>query len=252
MTDTDQKTGHPNHEPILWRGLAFETDDSEVYAPKPASFLLAEVASKRLAAGARALDMCTGSGVVGIAVAKFVKDAQVTVADANRKALAAAQRNAARNGVTISAVFSDLYQGFADGEFDVITVHPPAVPYPDGRDWGLSDGMKLATNGGGDGSELVVRSIVEARRHLKRGGRLLLLLPHWSNVHKARAALREHYVGVEEIARLDVDFFPVKEGKPDEQLLQHVRRLAAAGLIEMTFESEIPRSVVSVVEGWVK
>jgi hypothetical protein len=53
---------------------------------------------------------------------------------------------------------------------------------------------------------------------------------------------------VEELARLEVEFFPVREGRPDERLLAHVKRLATEGSIEMTFHSPVPHSVVSVIE----
>ena len=239
-------------EPIRWNGLEFETDDAEVYSPKPASLFFAEEVIKLIHPGEQVLDMCTGSGVVGIAVAKFVENSSVILSDINDAALASAKRNAAKNGVAASVVPSNLYSEFADQQLDVITVHPPAVPYPDGGDWGLSAGMRVATNGGDDGSTLVVRSIAEAHRPLKNGGRLLLLLPHWSNVKRAWQELESHYSKVTEISRKQVEFFPARDGKPDENLLRHVRKLAEAGIIEMTFESAIPLSWVSVVEAIVE
>ncbi|MCS5690802.1 methyltransferase [Cyanobium sp. FGCU-6] len=233
---------------ITWRELSFEASDRQVYAPRPASLLLAAKAVERVRPGERFLDACTGSGVVGIAVARYVAGAEVSVADVNPSALEAAHRNADANGVAIQVIFSDLYKAFPNDGFDVISVHPPAVPYPPGATWGLSEGMTLATDGGSDGSELVIRSIVEARSHLRPGGRLLLLLPHWSNVALARRTLEEHYVQVQELARLEVEFFPARDGVVDEPLLEHVRQLASNGTIEMTFETEVPLSVVSVIE----
>lgn len=233
---------------IQWRELSFDASDRQVYAPRPASLLLAEQAIKRVRPGERFLDACTGSGVVGIAVARYVSGSEVSVADVNPAALAAARANAAANGVDLQVLASDLYAAFPRDWFDVISVHPPAVPYPPGATWGLSEGMTLATDGGSDGSELVIRSIVEARAHLKPGGRLLLLLPHWSNVGLARKTLADHYSEVRELARLNVEFFPARDGVVDAPLLEHVRRLADNGTIEMWFETEVPRSVVSVVE----
>jgi len=235
---------------LTWRDLHFENDDANVYAPKPASLLLAEEAVKRISEGSRVLDACTGSGVVGIAVARYVKRSVVIVSDVNEAALAASTRNAARNEVRVEVLFSSLYDAIAPNSLDVITVHPPAVPYPEGDDWGLSEGMRVATNGGSDGSVLVLRAIAEAAPKLRPGGRLLLLLPHWSNVPAARAELARHFQHVEERARKDVDFFPVMEGTPRPKLLEHLKRLAAKGLIEMTFDQAVPRSVVSVVESW--
>jgi methylase of polypeptide subunit release factors len=237
----------PAKESVSLSELKFETDDN-VYAPKPASLLLADEAIKVIRPGARVLDACTGSGVVGITIASQVPHAHVTVSDINEAALAAARRNASVNGVDIEVVFSSLYDAFPDDAFDFITVHPPAVPYPDDADWGLSAGMRVATNGGSDGSTLVVRSIAEAKPHLRKGGRLLLLLPHWSNVPAARHELKKHYRSVTELARKQVEFFPVKEGSASPRLLQHVKDLAASGTIEMTFENEVPLSIVSVIE----
>ncbi|KEF42750.1 MAG: hypothetical protein ER33_04225 [Cyanobium sp. CACIAM 14] len=219
-----------------------------MYAPKPASLLLAEVAVARVKPGERVLDACTGSGVVGLAVARHVEGSVVTVADLAESALAAARANATGNGVVLGVVHSDLYAAFEAGSFDVITVHPPAVPYPADGDWGLSQGMRVATDGGDDGSALVVRSIVEARPLLRPGGRLLLLLPHWSHLGKARQALTDTYGAVEELDRLKVEFFPAREGRPDDRLLAHLKRLAAEGSIEMTFDGPVPESVVSVIE----
>lgn len=234
-------------EIIHWRDLHFITDDPDVYAPKPASLLLAEIAVDRIPHSSTVLDMCTGSGVVGLAVAKYVDGSQVTLSDVNEKALSVVQANASHNGVSVRTVASDFYHQFADGEFNVITVHPPAVPYLEGLDWGLSAGMELATNGGTDGSTLVTRSIVEARRCLKSGGELLLLLPHWSNILSAREHLRDNFDNITELARLQVEFFPARQGTPEPRLINHLKNLADEGLIEMTFEQAIPLSWVSVV-----
>jgi|GEM_PF-3408600 len=238
----------PSPTPLLWRELQFDNADAEVYAPKPASLLLAEHAISRVKPGERLLDVCTGSGVVGLSVARHVSGSIVTVADLAEPALETARRNAVNNGVSLEVVRSDLYASFEPGSFDVVSVHPPAVPYPDDADWGLTEGMRVATDGGDDGSVLVLRSIVEARPLLRPGGRLLLLLPHWSHVGKARQALAATYPSVQELARLNVEFFPAREGRPDERLLAHLRQLAADGSIEMSFEGPVPLSVVSVIE----
>ena len=233
---------------MIWKGLKFDTGSSEVYPPKPASLLLAELAIKAVRPGDKVLDVCTGSGVVAIAIAKFVPQTDVFASDLNPDAIIATKRNAEENGVVLTTVIGDMYHSFSDGEFDVITVHPPAVPYPPKKDWGMTDGMKVATNGGDDGSVLVSRSIVEAKRCLKKNGKLLLLLPHWSNVRKAQSLLRENYANVVELGNKRVDFFPATEGTPSDDVVQYARQLAEQGVIELEFENGKPSSTVSVIQ----
>jgi methylase of polypeptide subunit release factors len=70
--------------PLLWRDLRFDNADVEVYAPKPASLLLAKVATGRIKPCEQVLDACTGS--------------VVTVADLVEPALETARSNAATDG----------------------------------------------------------------------------------------------------------------------------------------------------------
>src|SRR3989344_3104528 len=181
---------------LLWKGLKFDVSNPEVYPPKPATLLLAEAASKIVRPGDTFLEVGTGSGAVAIAVAKFVRNAKVTASDINATAIQVTRLNARLNNVKIQTSVGNLFQPFQTRSFDVIVVHPPAVPYPPHTTWGLTRGMTVATNGGPDGSRLVVQSIVQAVRYLKPGGKLLLLLPYWSDTHKAYKALLNNYASV--------------------------------------------------------
>ena len=232
---------------MIWKGLNIQTKNG-IYPPKPASLLLAEIAIKIAKPDQKILDACCGSGIVGIAISKFVQNTTVVASDINPKAIEAAKRNAKKNNVKIKAVQSELFAQFSDDEFDLIAIHPPAVPYLPGQTCGMSKGMTIATNGGEDGSKLVVRSIIEAKRCLKKNGKLLLLLPHWSNTKKAFEALRSNYQKVSELARERIDFFPVLEGKPSAQLLEYTYELAKKGEITIEFDNQIPHSYASVIE----
>lgn len=231
----------------MWNGLRFLADP-DVYPPKPASILLTEMAIKTVKPGQKILDCCTGCGIVGIAVAKFVPKAIVTSSDINPKAIALAKKNAEQNNVKIKAVQSDFYQKFPKNAFEVITAHPPAVPYPPKKNWGLTKGMTVATNGGSDGSEMMVRAIVESKRCLKKNGKFLLLLPHWSNTKKAFDALNQNFENVRELAKKRINFFPVLEGKPAPEVLEHAFALAKQGTITIEFENKKPYSYASVIE----
>lgn len=79
----------------------------------------------------RILDLCCGSGCIGLAIASRVKDARVTLADISREALAVAKKNIARNklGGRVSTFQVDARQsapGFL-GKFDLIVSNPPYI-----------------------------------------------------------------------------------------------------------------------------
>lgn len=233
---------------MIWRGLSFDTSNAEVYQPKPATLFCAEHAIALVKPGERVLEVGTGSGAIAIAIAKFVARSRVTASDINPEAVAATLHNARLNKVKIKVVAGNLYRPFKPSSFDVIIVHPPAVPYPSGRTWGMTKGMSVATNGGPDGSIVVTRSISEAVTYLKPKGRLILLLPHWSNAKKAYEELLGSYSSMRKIAEKKVRFFPTTEGRPTKQLLMHVRKLANEGVIELWEENGLLYSKVSIIE----
>ena len=127
----------------------------------------------------RILDLCTGSGCIGLAVASRVKDARVTLADISRDALAVARRNISLNhlGGRVSAVQVDALskpQAFL-GKFDMIISNPPYITAEEMKD--LPSSVRnfephLALFGGLDGLDFY-RSIAEKyAAALKPGGLL--------------------------------------------------------------------------------
>ncbi len=79
----------------------------------------------------RILDLCTGSGCIGLAIAHRVKDAHVTLADISADALAVAKRNIAAQKLSgrVSCVIADALEKPAPflGKFDFIVSNPPYV-----------------------------------------------------------------------------------------------------------------------------
>ncbi|MFR8331415.1 MAG: N5-glutamine methyltransferase family protein [Oscillospiraceae bacterium] len=75
----------------------------DVLIPRDDTCAVTELAMKKalyLDQDPRILDLCTGSGCIGLAIARKVKDARVTLADISREALAVAKRNAAAMKLT--------------------------------------------------------------------------------------------------------------------------------------------------------
>lgn len=108
----------------------------------------------------RILDLCTGSGCIGLAIATRVKDARVTLADISREAIAVARRNISSQKLSsrVSCVSVDALQvppAFL-GKFDMIVSNPPYITTEEMQQ--LPKSVKnfepeLALHGGGDGLE---------------------------------------------------------------------------------------------------
>ncbi len=127
----------------------------------------------------RILDLCTGSGCIGLAVASRVNDAKVTLADISRDALQVARKNISANKLSarVSCVQANALEeppAFL-GKFDMIISNPPYITTREMRDLPRSVAAfepRLALHGGDDGLEFY-RSIAEKYRSaLKPGGYL--------------------------------------------------------------------------------
>ena len=154
----------------------------DVLIPRDDTCALAEIAIRQalfLDANPRILDLCTGSGCIGLAIASRVKDAKVTLADLSREALAVAKKNVALHhmGGRVSCVQADAMgtpPAFL-GQFDMIVSNPPYIDENDMQTLEVS--VKdyephMALYGGRDGLDFY-RSITEHYRHiLKPGGYL--------------------------------------------------------------------------------
>ncbi len=111
--------------------LEFEVAEG-VLIPRPETEELVYKIIETAQRGARILDIGTGSGAIAIALAKFVKDAEVVAVDISREALAIAERNAERLGVKVDFVEADALGDLSHlGMFDVIVSNPPYIPQSD-------------------------------------------------------------------------------------------------------------------------
>ena len=115
----------------------------------------------------RILDLCTGSGCIGLAIASRVKDARVTLADVSREALSVAKKNVVNHKLSgrVSCVQADALQPVSSflGKFDMIVSNPPYITGKEMEE--LPDSVKnyephLALYGGEDGLNFY-RSIAE-------------------------------------------------------------------------------------------
>jgi len=155
-------------------GLEFHVE-SGVLIPRPDTEILCEEALRRLAPGARVLDIGTGSGALAVSIAKLAKDAKVTAVDVSSAALAIAKDNAQRNGADVRFVKSDCFSALAGERFDMIVSNPPYIDKEDMTQLmpEVLQEPELALFGGEDGLDFYRRISKEAGAYLEDGGCLL-------------------------------------------------------------------------------
>lgn len=158
--------------------------DKHVLIPRDDTCAVTQLAIKKglyLDQDPRILDLCTGSGCIGLAVASRVKDARVTLADISKEALAVAKKNVARHqlGGRVVCVQADALKPAPEflGKFDMIVSNPPYITTKEMTQ--LDASVKdyephLALHGGEDGLDFYRSIAVNYKSALKKGGYLCL------------------------------------------------------------------------------
>lgn len=161
-------------------GLNFYVDE-HVLIPQPDTEILVEMAIemiKRLSvANKKVLDLCTGSGCVGISIAKYT-NIQVVLSDISKQALEVARKNAKQNSVEerVEYVCSNLFEKIEKESFDYIVSNPPyietntIVSLPKE----VQNEPHLALDGGADGLTFYREILEKVPYYLKQDGYLLL------------------------------------------------------------------------------
>ncbi len=104
--------------------------DPRVLVPRQETEILAESVIGQVQKGdgqsKKLWDICTGSGCLGISIAKHCPGLSVTMSDLCEKALSLAKENAVKNAVQANFLHGDLFQPFPAGEYaDYIVCNPP-------------------------------------------------------------------------------------------------------------------------------
>ena len=150
--------------------------DARALIPRQDTELLVETAIEFIRARGygSCLDLCTGSGCVGISIAKNT-GIDVTISDISREALELAKENAELNETSLTVIESDLF-GQIGGAYDLIVCNPPYLTLEDMQSLQkeVTFEPKLALYGGGDGLDYYRKIAWEYQTHLKAGGSLLL------------------------------------------------------------------------------
>jgi len=124
------------------------------------------------------LDLCTGSGCIGIACAYAFPTAMVDLSDLSEDALEVARINVDKHdaGNRVTVIRSDLFEGLGNKTYDIIVSNPPYVDTEDMQ--GLSAEFKhepeLGLSSGSDGLDCTHKILKQAASHLNDEGILVL------------------------------------------------------------------------------
>lgn len=176
-----------------------------------------------------ALDLCTGSGCIAIALAHAFPDARIDASDISPDALAVAERNVESYGLQsrVRLVQSDLLAGLPGCRYDLIVSNPPYVDAADMAS--LPDEYRfeppIALASGTDGLDAITRILADAPEHLTPQGVLV------AEVGNSCVALQERFP--------DVPFLWLTTSSGDEsvflltakQLVEHRARFTASGAV---------------------
>ena len=167
-----------------WEFYGLSLDISrDVLIPRLDTELLAEqgiLKARESGEGARVLDLCAGSGCVGLAVAANAPECRVVLAELSEGALRVCKQNVRRNElnarVTCLCVNALENPSSSLWDFDVIVCNPPYIPTGDidGLDTSVKDyEPRLALDGGADGLDYYHAIAAKWKSALRLGGTLI-------------------------------------------------------------------------------
>ena len=159
--------------------LPFEVSEDTLIPRSPFAELIENGFQPWLATPPRALlDLCTGSGCIGIACAMLFEEAEVDLSDISAPALAVAERNIEKYHLEerVTAVESDLFEGLQGRRYDLIISNPPYVDVNDlaSMPAEFQHEPALALGSGDDGLDFTRRLLREARDFLTDDGVLIV------------------------------------------------------------------------------
>ncbi|HDZ09059.1 50S ribosomal protein L3 N(5)-glutamine methyltransferase [Pseudohongiella sp.] len=161
-------------------GLPFYVDERVLVPRSPIAELILQQYQPLLSAPpSRVLDLCTGSGCIGIATALVFPEARVDLADISADALAVAQQNIIRHGLQdrVRIVCSDLFADVS-GAYDLIVSNPPYVSAEEVAElppeYQREPALGLLSDE--DGLAIPLQILRQASKHLTPAGVLVLEL----------------------------------------------------------------------------
>ncbi len=152
------------------------TVSPQVLIPRPETELLVESVyhHARALQACSILDLGTGSGVIGISLARMLPEAQIFASDISAQVFMVAATNRMKHRISnLNFVCADLFSAFRPGVFDMIVSNPPYVPdHLLQHESSLSYEPRLALSGGKDGLSIIRKILQCAGVFLRNNGML--------------------------------------------------------------------------------
>ena len=160
-------------------GLEFYVDERVLVPRSPIAELIHNDFYPWLEAdNPKVLDLCCGSGCIGLAIAAYIEDAEVVMSDVSEDALTVAEINIERLGLyhKTRAVQSDLFDGLENEQFDLIVSNPPYVDAEDLDDMPpeYHHEPEIGLGSGHDGLELTRQILENAAEYMTDQGVLIV------------------------------------------------------------------------------
>lgn len=166
-----------NHQEFM--KLNFYVDENVLIPRADTEILVEEVISnckQNVEKNYKILDLCAGSGAIGISISKYITNSYVLCTDISDKAIEVARKNAELNKIdNIKFMQSDMFKN-VEGKFDIIVSNPPYIKKDiiSSLDKEVQNEPIIALDGGDDGLNFYRIIVDEAYNYLNENGKLFL------------------------------------------------------------------------------
>ena len=189
-------------EEVSFYDMSFQVNES-VLIPRPETEYFIEKIIDRVYEPKKIIDVGTGSGCIGLSLAKHFTDSEVHLTDISLDALSVAGINSKKNKINVNIYESNLLREVRDNDFDLIVANLPYIPTADIGALPVEVvhyEPLIALDGGEDGLDYIDQLLKQARYKLSATGLLALEIDSRSGDNLIE--MTKSYKGVEVITDL--------------------------------------------------